>query len=80
MTIDDRRLQRIRWRCRRGMLENDLILSRFLAACGESLTEQDIANLDALLDMSDNALWDVIAGRVEPAPAVAAFVARLRSV
>ena len=80
MTIDDRRLQRIRWRCRRGMLENDLILSRFLAACGESLTEQDIANLDTLLDMSDNALWDVIAGRVEPAPAVAAFVARLRSV
>jgi antitoxin CptB len=79
-TIDDRRLNRIRWRCRRGLLENDLVLARFLAASGDSLTEQDIANLDMLLDMADNALWDVIAGRAEPDDAaLAAFVARLRS-
>ncbi|HEX6136515.1 MAG TPA: succinate dehydrogenase assembly factor 2 [Casimicrobiaceae bacterium] len=80
MTIDARRLARIRWRCRRGMLENDLILARFLETCGDSLTEEDVANLDTLLDMTDNALWDVIAGRAEPGtPALAAFVARLRS-
>jgi antitoxin CptB len=79
-TIDHRRLERIRWRCRRGMLENDLILTRFLAAAGESLTEEDVAHLDALLDMTDDALWDLIAGRIEPDRALAAFVARLRAV
>jgi antitoxin CptB len=80
MTIDERRLASIRWRCRRGMLENDLVLARFLAACGETLTEDDIANLDMLLDMTDNALWDLIAGRTEATePALAAFVARLRA-
>ena len=79
MTIDHRRLERIRWRCRRGMLENDLILTRFLAASGNSLTEADVTSLDALLDMADNALWDVIAGRTEPQPELAAFVARLRA-
>ncbi|MEO9135416.1 MAG: succinate dehydrogenase assembly factor 2 [Casimicrobiaceae bacterium] len=80
MTIDQPRLRRIRWRCRRGMLENDLILNRFLDACGNGLTEGDIANLDELLHMTDNALWDLIAGRSDVAdPALAAFVARLRS-
>jgi antitoxin CptB len=79
MTIDDRRLRRIRWRCRRGMLENDIVLTRLLDACGETLSDDDLESLDALLDLSDNALWDVIAGRVEPERAHAAFVARLRA-
>ena len=78
-TLDDPRLRRIRWRCRRGMLENDIVLARFLDRHGESLSDGDLASLDALLDLSDNALWDVIAGRSEPAAAHAAFVARLRT-
>jgi antitoxin CptB len=62
------------------MLENDLVLARFLDACGESLTEDDVANLDLLLDMTDPALWDLVSGRSEPeTPALAAFVARLRA-
>ena len=78
--IDGIRLARIRWRCRRGMLENDLILARFLDASGRSLTEGDVASLDALLDLPDNELWDVLAGRAEaPEPALAPFVARLRA-
>ena len=72
-------LNRLRWRCRRGMLENDLVLARFLDRHGERLTEQDVENLGLLLDMSDDGLWDVIAGRAEPAPALAAVVARLRA-
>jgi succinate dehydrogenase flavin-adding protein (antitoxin of CptAB toxin-antitoxin module) len=75
----DRRLDRIRWRCRRGKLENDLVLARFLDRHGERLTEQDVEKLGLLLDMSDDGLWDVIAGRAEPAPALAGFVARLRA-
>jgi antitoxin CptB len=77
--IDALRLNRIRWRCRRGMLENDLVLTRLLDRDGESLTEDDVAKLDGLLDLSDNALWDLIAGRTEPDPELAEFVARLRA-
>jgi antitoxin CptB len=76
--IDDLRLRRIRWRCRRGRLENDLILSRFLDANAAVLTEDDVANLDRLLDMTDDRLWDLFAGRTEPDAALAAFVARVR--
>jgi len=62
------------------MLENDLILSRFLDASAATLTEDDIANLDALLNMTDDALWDVVAGRAEaPDPALAPLVTRLRA-
>ena len=74
------RWNRIVWRCRRGMLENDLVLSRFLAARGGSMTEDEIAMLDRLLDLPDNELWDLIAGRQQPADAsVAPMVTVLRS-
>jgi len=80
MAIDDLRLQRIRWRCRRGMLENDLILARFLDARGASLTDEDAAGLDRLLDLSDPALWELLAGDADvPDRALAALVARLRT-
>jgi len=59
-------LNRLRWRCRRGMLENDLILARFLDARGETMTEDDLAALHRLLDLADNELWDLLAGRAEP--------------
>jgi len=65
--IDARRLARIRWRCRRGMLENDLILTRFLDAKGATLTEDEVAMLDKLLALTDNELWDLLVGRAEPA-------------
>ena len=73
-------LNRLRWRCRRGMLENDLILTRFLDARGEALTEDELAALDRLLDLSDNELWELLSGRQEPADAaVRPLVDTLRS-
>ena len=66
---DERRFARLRWRCRRGMLENDLILTRFLDARGEAITEDEVAALDRLLDLTDNELWDLLSGRAEPADA-----------
>ena len=59
------RLARLRWRARRGLLENDLVLERFLAARGATLNETEVDSLDRLLDMTDNDLWDLIAGRTE---------------
>ena len=62
-------LNRLRWRCRRGMLENDLILTRFLDLRGEGISDQEVVALDQLLELSDNELWDLIAGLQEPVDA-----------
>jgi antitoxin CptB len=62
-------LNRLRWRCRRGMLENDLILARFLDLRGERITDQEVVALDRLLALGDNELWDLLAGRQEPVDA-----------
>ena len=77
--MDARRLARIRWRCRRGLLENDLILTRFLDANGASLTGEQAAMLNRLLELADNELWDLIAGRSEPDASVRPLVLELRA-
>ena len=64
--LDARRLARLRWRCRRGMLENDLVLSGFLDARGETLSEDEVALLDMLLDLPDPTLWELLSGREKP--------------
>jgi len=76
--MDARQLARIRWRCRRGLLENDLILTRFLDAKGATLTEEQVAMLDTLLALTDNDLWDLIAGRNEPDASLRPLVDELR--
>jgi antitoxin CptB len=74
--IKQRELDRLRWRCRRGMLENDLILARFLDARGDSISEPEIAGLYRLLDLSDSELWDLLSGRQEPDDAAVAPLLR----
>jgi antitoxin CptB len=77
---DDRSLARLRWRCRRGMLENDLILARFLAARGAAMTPGEVAALDRLLDLADHDLWDLVSGRAEAAdPALEPLLRQLRA-
>jgi antitoxin CptB len=79
--IDERWLARIRWRCRRGMLENDLILERFLNTRAAAMSPADVAALDALLDYSDNDLWALLSDRAEPADAALLPLVRyLRSI
>ena len=64
--VDERRWARLRWRCRRGMLENDIVLDRWLDRTDRTvLTEDDIAALDQLLDLDDNSLWDLLSGRAD---------------
>ena len=60
-------LNRIRWRCRRGLLELDLILAGFLERHLARLDAQQLRALDALLDAPDNDLLDWALGRCEPA-------------
>jgi antitoxin CptB len=58
-------LNRLRWRCRRGRLENDLILDRFLRSHGKQLEGRRLAAFNALLDYPDDELWGVVSGRRE---------------
>jgi antitoxin CptB len=63
--LDPNRLSRLRWRSRRGLLENDLILERFLDARGEQMTEGEAVAFERLLELSDGELWDLLSGRAE---------------
>jgi antitoxin CptB len=79
--MDRAALNRLRWRCRRGMLENDLVLTRFLDTRGDRITEAELAALESMLEMSDNDLWEMLSGRQEPADAaLMPLLERLRAV
>ena len=56
-------MERVRWRCRRGLLELDIVLGRFIEQGYAGLDEAQQIEFDALLDMPDNELWDMITGR-----------------
>lgn len=60
-------LERVRWRARRGLLELDIVLARFIDAQYVRLDEDEKQLFETLLDMPDNPLWDMIAGRQEAA-------------
>jgi antitoxin CptB len=61
--IDDRRLDRLRWKARRGLLENDLLLTKFLNAELTNLSDTELNTLDQLLQLGDNDLLDILMGR-----------------
>jgi len=53
--------ERARWRCRRGLLELDIVLQRFVDKYYGKLDEEEIRQFETLLGLSDNDLWDMIA-------------------
>jgi antitoxin CptB len=76
---------RLRWRARRGLLENDLIVSRFLDAHETTLTDEEVDAFSRLMDLSDGDLMDLLLARKEPEnemnlPHVHALLARIRAV
>ena len=76
-------LNRLRWNCRRGLLENDLVLEKFLERHLGVLDGPRLDVLNSLLSLDDNSLWDILSGRSEVAtnaePAVTEIVALLRT-
>ena len=75
---------RLRWRARRGLLENDLILTRFLDRHEAGLSDDEVGALTKLLELPDNDLMDLILAKSEPAgaldePSVHCVVGMLRS-
>jgi antitoxin CptB len=57
------RLGRLRWHCRRALLELDLVFQRFWQHQGEVMDEQDEAVLTRLLALEDHDLWALISGK-----------------
>ena len=64
--LDERGLSKLRWRCRRGLLENDLYIERFFRHHEETITNRQAAGLNALMDLADNDLLDLLLARTEP--------------
>ena len=64
--LDDRSLSRLKWRCRRGLLENDLFIERFFRQHEETITTRQATGLDALMDLADNDLLDLLLARRDP--------------
>jgi antitoxin CptB len=63
---DPLRRARLRWRARRGLLENDLIFERFFSRYEHDLSDADVGALTRLLELGDNDLLDLLLGRKEP--------------
>ncbi len=72
--IDARALSKLQWRCRRGLLENDLFVERFFVRFADTLTETDAQALGLLMDLTDNDLLDLNLGRKTLADVDAALV------
>ena len=65
-------LQRVRWRCRRGLLELDIVFARFIETGYLQLSATERQTFEELLDMPDNPLWDMISGGKEAGSAAQA--------
>ena len=63
--IDARALSKLRWRCRRGLLENDLLIERFFAR-DQPVSVADAEGLRLLMELADNELLDIFLGREKP--------------
>ena len=65
-TLSDQDRVRLRWRARRGLLENDLILTQYLDTFEKELTDVEVGALTQLFELGDNELLDLILARTEP--------------
>ena len=58
-------LNRLRWQCRRGLLELDLVLERFLEKYGDRLQDERLSCFQTILTYTDNEIWDLIRAHTE---------------
>ncbi len=64
--VDARSLSKLKWRCRRGLLENDLLIERFFQRHEATLTVRQAEGLSALMELADNDLLDLLLRRKQP--------------
>ena len=64
--LDERAMSKLKWRCRRGLLENDLLIEKFFKRHEATLTVSQAEGMNDLMDLSDNDLLDLLLKRREP--------------
>lgn len=70
---------RIRWLCRRGMKELDVLLIGFLEGHYDTLTAAEQASFLAVLELPDPDLWRcLVTGQSSGDPALDHVIARIR--
>jgi antitoxin CptB len=70
---------RLRWHCRRALLELDIVFQRFWEQQGAELDEETEAAFERLLEFEDHDLWELISGRaVTDDPQLNGMIERLR--
>ncbi len=75
------RLRRLRWHCRRALLELDLMFQRYWHRTGDDIDAATEAALERLVAMEDHDLWDLVSGRRETDdPQLKGMVEKLRQV
>ena len=57
------RREKLRWHCRRALLELDIVFQRFWERVGDDMDEATASGLERLLEMEDHDLWDLVSGR-----------------
>jgi len=73
------RLEKLRWHCRRALLELDIVFQRYWRQVGDEVSERDQAALERLLAMEDHDLWQLVSGRKKTSdPQVQEMVGKLR--
>ncbi|TJZ67747.1 FAD assembly factor SdhE [Chitiniphilus eburneus] len=78
--LDEVELKRIIWRSRRGLLELDLQLERFVSEALPQLNEADLLLYRELLQLPDNDLLDYLNGRSPcPTPRLLPIIERIRA-
>lgn len=65
---------RMRWLCRRGMKELDVLLERFMDTGYDDLTPEEHAAFEALLRNEDPDLYGLLAHTIEPADALQGII------
>ncbi len=74
--LSERSLSKLRWRCRRGLLENDLFIERFFDKHASCLTVGQARGMYTLMDLSDNDLMDLLLRRKELQPEISTVEVR----
>ena len=76
----EKEIERLRWQCRRGMLELDLLLNRFLEIAYANLSTQQRIEFVRLLGYQDQIIYDWLMSQAVPAdPALRDLVARIQA-
>lgn len=63
---EQQNISRLRWQCRRGMLELDVFLVSFLDKRFKNLTETQRQTFEQILDLPDQLLFEYLLGQTKP--------------